>query len=640
MDKNKFYMIPLELMIIIFKYLNFKQQIKLHLISKQFYYTFDFIYQENIRYTYFSNPKIENIDPEIHVMCYNFRIKDFEDNIFIKEILKIKNDWIYFTNNTRRKLKRNDDNSIYCHERNYQNKDYDPNFFLINSIITLTPYNKKYIKDINKRICDNCKEFKIANRIIKKNNKCKTDMCIFNVPKKTLEITNKDVGTNIVSCEGIYNFETFLIYGIYQYQGDVPLYKIDKIINNLDKNIKLERIFIFSNQNIPYDNKSVNICEYKDFFEVFKTKVSWKLLMMNEDMVEKSNIDESEKEVDEIISEQIIESGINDKNGFDKYKKFNFRRLERKIIIDSSDDKLVKKRKKNYDSDFIPEKQNKRKRKRANELNDLLQNSQDFLNWPIKKNKNELVEDKEPIKCQINKNDEFQILNKNLQNVLPKELSINELEIIKKPNNRKKVGRKLANNDDKLAQENKKAYNNQHKDFSEKIVKEYNTLKENYENMKKEYYSLKEDHENIKKEYNLLKQSHETIEKEVGILKLINSDKECRIEIMEDVEENSTTDVQNINNQNKISSIEVNDGNIDLDAHIGSYFNMFNKGEKYFSLNETFNLRQHRAKSYENDFEVWFYNVNLYCEKFGIKYFWSLIDLENYYKNNLAHQYY
>ncbi|CAG8779276.1 23629_t:CDS:1, partial [Cetraspora pellucida] len=145
-------------------------------------------------------------------------------------------------------------------------------------------------------------------------------------------------------------------------------------------------------------------------------------------------------------------------------------------------------------------------------------------------------------------------------------LSTNELEIIKKPNNRKNAGRKPANNDDKLAQENKKAYNNrvaqrvyqtnkqkkineleikvkEYKDFNERLMMDYNTLKESNER-------LKESHENIEKEYNLLKQ--------------INSNEECRIEIMEDVEENSITDVQNNVYHNKISSIEVNDGNIDL----------------------------------------------------------------------------
>ncbi|CAG8827590.1 10454_t:CDS:1, partial [Cetraspora pellucida] len=127
---------------------------------------------------------------------------------------------------------------------------------------------------------------------------------------------------------------------------------------------------------------------------------------MNQEIIEESNLDESENEVDEIISEQIIESGIvtkNNKTEFDKFKKFNLRNLERKIIIDSSDDELVKQREKNHDSDFIPEKK-KRKRRRANELNDLLQNSQEFLNWPINKNKHKLViNDKEPIKVHINK---------------------------------------------------------------------------------------------------------------------------------------------------------------------------------------------------------------------------------------------
>ena len=67
-----------------------------------------------------------------------------------------------------------------------------------------------------------------------------------------------------------------------------------------------------------------------------------------------------------------------------------------------------------------------------------------------------------------------------------------------------------------------------------------------------------------------------------------------------------------------------------LNAHIKSYFNMYNDGEKYFIVNNTSDLREHRAKSYKNDFEIWFEQVNLYCDKFKVKYIWSFADLKVY----------
>ncbi|CAG8747733.1 3178_t:CDS:1, partial [Gigaspora margarita] len=73
-----------------------------------------------------------------------------------------------------------------------------------------------------------------------------------------------------------------------------------------------------------------------------------------------------------------------------------------------------------------------------------------------------------------------------------------------------------------------------------------------------------------------------------------------------------------------------------LDAHIGSYFNIYNNGERYFRENDTFDLREHRSLSYENDFTVWFWIVNIICEQFNIKYLWTFTDLENYFVNNLA----
>src|SRR5437868_7060773 len=40
----------------------------------------------------------------------------------------------------------------------------------------------------------------------------------------------KDIENNIFSYTGTYGSESFLIYGIYHYDGFVPLFKIDKIV--------------------------------------------------------------------------------------------------------------------------------------------------------------------------------------------------------------------------------------------------------------------------------------------------------------------------------------------------------------------------------------------------------------------------
>ncbi|KAF0358553.1 hypothetical protein F8M41_014430 [Gigaspora margarita] len=76
-----------------------------------------------------------------------------------------------------------------------------------------------------------------------------------------------------------------------------------------------------------------------------------------------------------------------------------------------------------------------------------------------------------------------------------------------------------------------------------------------------------------------------------------------------------------------------------LDAHIGSYYNMYHNGKKYFKENNTFDLREHRSKSYENDFKIWFKEMNLYCEQFKVKYIWIFTDSEYYFKNNIAFKY-
>ncbi|RIB17234.1 hypothetical protein C2G38_2187864 [Gigaspora rosea] len=66
-------------------------------------------------------------------------------------------------------------------------------------------------------------------------------------------------------------------------------------------------------------------------------------------------------------------------------------------------------------------------------------------------------------------------------------------------------------------------------------------------------------------------------------------------------------------------------------------FNLFNDGYSYYIQYKTLDLMEHRRKSYENDFKVWFQNVNLYYEEFRVKYIWSYSDLEKYCNEHLSY---
>ena len=57
-----------------------------------------------------------------------------------------------------------------------------------------------------------------------------------------------------------------------------------------------------------------------------------------------------------------------------------------------------------------------------------------------------------------------------------------------------------------------------------------------------------------------------------------------------------------------------------LEAHVRSYFYIFNEGNKYALMNNTQDLNMWRAKSYEKDFEIWFEETNNECKKFEVKY--------------------
>ncbi|CAG8729597.1 2742_t:CDS:2 [Gigaspora margarita] len=74
-----------------------------------------------------------------------------------------------------------------------------------------------------------------------------------------------------------------------------------------------------------------------------------------------------------------------------------------------------------------------------------------------------------------------------------------------------------------------------------------------------------------------------------------------------------------------------------INAHVKSYFNMFHTGETYYIEKDCIDLRDHRARYYENDFNIWFKEINNICEEFGIKYIWSRIDLEDYFKKHLEY---
>ncbi|KAF0497101.1 hypothetical protein F8M41_020793 [Gigaspora margarita] len=56
-----------------------------------------------------------------------------------------------------------------------------------------------------------------------------------------------------------------------------------------------------------------------------------------------------------------------------------------------------------------------------------------------------------------------------------------------------------------------------------------------------------------------------------------------------------------------------------LEAHICSYFYIFEEGYKYSKMNNTNDLNLWRAEGYQQDFEYWFSIVNEECKKYNIK---------------------
>ncbi|KAF0466649.1 hypothetical protein F8M41_026152 [Gigaspora margarita] len=74
-----------------------------------------------------------------------------------------------------------------------------------------------------------------------------------------------------------------------------------------------------------------------------------------------------------------------------------------------------------------------------------------------------------------------------------------------------------------------------------------------------------------------------------------------------------------------------------LEAHICSYFYIFEEGFKYSKMNNTDDLNLWRAEGYEQDFNKWFSKVNEKCVKYNIKFIWSYSDLKKYNKEYLRY---
>src|SRR5437868_14848281 len=95
-----FNLLPLETLVNIFRYLTFKNEIKIRVVSKKFLKVFEYIYNKNIHHNYFHDKNIKEIDPEIHVMYFHQRIRYEQgftiDELYIRSILKVNVNWIWF----------------------------------------------------------------------------------------------------------------------------------------------------------------------------------------------------------------------------------------------------------------------------------------------------------------------------------------------------------------------------------------------------------------------------------------------------------------------------------------------------------------------------------------------------------------
>jgi len=174
--------LPLELLLIIFSCLPFKRQIHIRRVSKIFLKCFSLTYDERIRHVYFSKPLIKMIDIDKHVL---FHFQKGIDNgkmnyrYSIIEIERIKKNWFWFKNQTdskqtRKMIKRKANGEIYCIL--YPSKKFHL-------------YDKRYVRDQHKRICDRCHKFLPLNSIIVSNTQCDIN-CIIRDKKTRIEKEN------------------------------------------------------------------------------------------------------------------------------------------------------------------------------------------------------------------------------------------------------------------------------------------------------------------------------------------------------------------------------------------------------------------------------------------------------------------
>ena len=78
----------------------------------------------------------------------------------------------------------------------------------------------------------------------------------FNETFTTITLKSQNLNEHIFRYYGLYNFKPFLIFGIYQLNGEIPTYKTDKIFNSVkNSNYDFKRIFVFSNQQINLHHK-------------------------------------------------------------------------------------------------------------------------------------------------------------------------------------------------------------------------------------------------------------------------------------------------------------------------------------------------------------------------------------------------
>ncbi|CAG8449211.1 8816_t:CDS:2 [Cetraspora pellucida] len=157
--------------------------------------------------------------------------------------------------------------------------------------------------------------------------------------------------------ERMYNFKTFLIYGIYQVEKNVPNFQLNVLLNTLSEEDSVKyNVFIFSNENLKIDNinipKRINICNLRNIFDIFKEKIKWnpqvmmikdipKVIIENKSLrLEKEIIKDIEEETDEIVNQE-----ISDRN--EKYNKFNLRYLleNSQDFLKWDTDKNIKRRK-------------------------------------------------------------------------------------------------------------------------------------------------------------------------------------------------------------------------------------------------------------------------------------------------------